>query len=290
MVLLVLVSFVLIQPVHAALPDSVLLDSSGNGRHLSVASGDNVVTSEPEGKYGFGVRKTSGVIRNHSAVFNILGDLTWFGVILIDVLPSTAARPSFAIAGTSIAAQGEPGNFNARIQVTSGGAWRYTHQQGVGLLTTLNSPGGSAEAGTLYRIFLTRDAATNTIVLNVNGVEEINAVYALDTTGGEFDPRFGFAFDSGSTSVFTVYESRIWDSLVDTSVLESLQDPGDLTYGGIPVGDELAAYFLEHDCEWVQLNDVNTFIQNLVPQVFLVLVLIAIIGGTTRAIINRVRL
>ncbi len=99
--------------------------------------------------------------------------------------------------------------------------------------------------GEIHNLTLRRDDTNENIVIKIDGNTEVSQSYssidsleAIDFAIGG-DPDLGGFMDGG------VYEFRVWNNLVDQSVLDDIVDPNDETYNRTAEGNEEALWFLE---------------------------------------------
>lgn len=283
--------------VTAVLPAQALQDSSGNGltltsdtRHISRILGNNVdyESSHPElsdhaiSKYSWGFRNeqvTDLLWANYSQT-RITGDFSFFASFELDQVPAYAQ--SLIVQGHQTLEATESSQENALYAVVlmGTGAIQYTHEQGSGSNTALNTVTGLAMAGT-HTLWVTRDTTLKRIVLRFDGVERINTTYTTNTNGGEITfMRLGSEGETftggnvvGRALDGEMFEARLWNHLVNPTVLDSIADPTNVTYQGRAEGTELGLWFFEHSCTDQGAVDAQTsFLSNLMPLVIIMFI------------------
>jgi len=265
----------------ASLPPEALLDSSGNGRHLTEYGG--MGASGAAGKYGVGV-EFDGVddgLDAYGATGAIIGDLTIFVAMRWDA--TNEFRLSLEKARFPSGTRAEADNENFALVVVENNRLRYLHEYGeLGTDLQLQSGDNVVTAG-FHTITLQRDSTLRTVTVKLDGAIVIDGVYAAleSPTGGEdgYVQIGSDAVTDDSTTRFTqldgaIHEIRIWESLVEPAVLDSLASTSDLTYAGQPVGGEYALYFFEHPC----VNTYSAFLGPLAAPLFTVLIILAVIS------------
>jgi len=215
-------------------------DFSGNGHHLTVTGATQRPGVDDRWGLAYDFDGTNDDLNSSNSNLNITGDLciTWVGTI--DTLES-----GNQLIGWSDAGETEATNVTYLIQNASN-QWRYVHEYSAGSNELVDT--GTVTTG-LHRITLRRDDSTKNVTMKVDGVTVIDFDYTNSPTGGTTG-AFSIAhqLDGGNTYMDgSVYECRIWDSLVSQATLDAIVDPNDTTYKGVAEGTEVGYWSMNKD-------------------------------------------
>ncbi len=222
-----------------------LQDFSGNGKDLTAGSTATTNRASSVVKFGngrdFGDSVANARLTRTDSGFNLTGDFSATVVFDADTI-ATGALTQRGLAGYSDN-DGAPG----------GGPWSlYLHndtgdasptvaffQKGTTPTTFL----GNVTTG-YHTVTLRRDSVAKTIVMKVDGTVVVNATYTGSITSGGIRLSVGGRGDGNAGNALdgAIYDLRIWDHLVNQSVLDAIVASSGKCK---PEGSELAFYRME---------------------------------------------
>jgi hypothetical protein len=216
-------------------------DSSGNGRHL-LQTGSLLEATSSVTKYGRGVKNftTSNFLSVNNSALRITGNLSATFAFRITSFSADQVLFTFGAEGET-----EAVNILYRMIVNTNGTVQYFHESGAGVDTgpihSIATIGVGYHTGTL-----TRDVGNNRVVVKINGTTFIDTTYSNNPTGGTSGLFFaGIGSSIAGPWLGEIHELRIWDSLVDQTILDQIADPNNPAFTNAAEGTETALWFLD---------------------------------------------
>jgi hypothetical protein len=240
------VGFVLISLPNgtATIDPYLLVDWSGNGRDLTQTGSDSVVANPVTAKYGAGLRANGDRTTELSAPLQAAEDFTTFIAFRATSIPATRALFEVGLSSGNSCDTAAVQTINVRLQAN--GLLSYCHSENP--FGTGECFGPLVSVGTFYRLWVSREIATNTITWNLNDaittcVYEVNDPFQIANTKLWINSHT----DGAGTDTVEIFEFRFWNYRVPITVQDLIGNPTSPLYWGTAMGTESAFYRFDND-------------------------------------------